>query len=320
MQKDTVLNPCSLEMIQKLREIVQDTTVSPKIAQRAQMILDTLDGMTAEEITGKMRITPGIYFRWVKRFNEKGIAGLWDRPHTGRLPVYDREFEKRVLALLDSPPPEGTARWDGASLAKVLDSSDDAVWRVLRKYHITLARKRVWTMDVPIRDPRPDQHLAGVYLAPPVRLFVLMTGGEAEESGCVITRSRSASEVLRRRAMAGDMRIGEAIAALAAVDAPISEKRRNVEVMEFLQDMARYRGKDARLYVIYTGDLAACGINSWRTGHTWMEFVRLDDLHEASDCFGGVLLSYPDIQSGALSYPDTAPAFRWQRMLRPEDE
>ena len=320
MQKDTVLITCSPEMIRQLREVVQDTTVSPKIAQRAQMILDTLNGMDVEEITEKMGISPGIYYRWVKRFNEKGIAGLWDRPHTGRLPIYDREFEKRVLALLETDPPKGAARWDGALLAKALDSSDDAVWRVLRKYHITLARKRVWTMDMPVWDPKTDRHLIGVYLAPPVRLFVLMKGGEPKENGCVITRNRNAYEVLKRRAMAGGMGVREAIAALAAVDAPISESRRNVEVMEFLRDMARYRGENTRLYVVYTGDLAACGINSWRTGHTWMEFIRLNDLNEACDCFGGLLLSYPDIQRGALSYPNTAPSFRWQRMLRPEDE
>lgn len=320
MQKNTELTPCSPETHRQLREIMQDKSVSPKIVQRAQMILDTLNGYSAESITERLKISPGIYYRWVERFEKEGVAGLWDHPHTGRMPVYDKDFEKRVLALLECPPPEGLACWDGTSLARELDSSDDAIWRVLRKYHITLARKRIWTMELPIQDPKADRHLVGVYLAPPVRLFVLMKGGSADGVGCVVTHSRKAAEVLQTQPADGGVGVREAISALAAMNAPISKSRRNAEVLEFLWDMSRYRDKDASLCVIYTGDLAECGISSWRLGHSWMEFIRLNGLNEAGDQFGSLLRSYPEIQQGALSYPATAPSFRWQRMIRPKNE
>jgi hypothetical protein len=52
-----------------------------------------------------------------------------------------------VLAALEQKPPSGQAVWDGPALARHLGTSDDAVWRILRKEGICLSRQRSWCVS-----------------------------------------------------------------------------------------------------------------------------------------------------------------------------
>ena len=47
-----------------------------------------------------------------------------DRPRAGKKPIYGKATNKRILALLDKPPPQGYARWTGPLLAKALGDVD----------------------------------------------------------------------------------------------------------------------------------------------------------------------------------------------------
>ena len=49
-----------------------------------------------------------------------GLGGLKDRPRAGKKPIYGKATDKRILALLNNPPPHGYARWTGPLLAKAL--------------------------------------------------------------------------------------------------------------------------------------------------------------------------------------------------------
>lgn len=78
----------------------------------------------------------------IRRFEAEGIAGLQDRPRPGKPLRYTDEFRKQMLSTLEEPPPKGQAVWDGPALAKHLKTSVHAVWRVLRKEGVCLARQR----------------------------------------------------------------------------------------------------------------------------------------------------------------------------------
>jgi len=68
-----------------------------------------------------------------RRLEAEGIAGLLDRARSGKPRHYTEEFRNQLLAALELPPPRGQAVWDGPALAKHLNASVHAVWRVLRK-------------------------------------------------------------------------------------------------------------------------------------------------------------------------------------------
>ena len=55
------------------------------------------------------------------------------------------ETNKRILAPLDQPPPEGYARWTGPLLAAALGDVDvQYAWRLLRAQKIDLAGRKSW--------------------------------------------------------------------------------------------------------------------------------------------------------------------------------
>ena len=65
-------------------------------------------------------------------------------------------MEKRILALLDTDPPEGYSQWNLPLVAEKLgDVSDDQVWRVLRRHKIQLQRRPVGALQqIPSLAPR----------------------------------------------------------------------------------------------------------------------------------------------------------------------
>ena len=88
---------------------------------------------------------PRIVSNWRRRFADHGLDGLKDQPRAGKKPIYGKVTNKRILVLLDKPPPPGYARWSGPLLAKALGDVDvQYVWRFLREHNIDLAARKSW--------------------------------------------------------------------------------------------------------------------------------------------------------------------------------
>lgn len=65
------------------------------------------------------------------------------------------------------------ASWDGGSLAKALDVSDDVVWRVLRREGIQLQRHRSWGVSTDPEFAAKAAEVIGRYLNPPEKAVLL---------------------------------------------------------------------------------------------------------------------------------------------------
>jgi hypothetical protein len=81
---------------------------------------------------------------------------------------------KRILVLLEKPPPAGYARWTGPLLAKALGDVDvQYVWRFLREHNIDLAARKSWCES---NDPvfvAKAADVVGLYVDPPAKAIVL---------------------------------------------------------------------------------------------------------------------------------------------------
>ena len=83
-----------------------------------------------------------------RRFVEDGLEAALGREHRTRLPgnlKFDGEVEARIIALVESPAPEGNARWTMRLLARkvvefgiVPSISAMTVQRLLKKRNLTL--------------------------------------------------------------------------------------------------------------------------------------------------------------------------------------
>jgi len=118
--------------------------------------------------------SPGISQPQTPRFGKGRIEALADAPRSGKARKYGDETERRILAHLDEPPPDGYAGWNGGLLAKALgDVSADYVWRVLRKHGIHLGRRHSWCVSTDPEFAKKAADIVGLYLNPPENAVVL---------------------------------------------------------------------------------------------------------------------------------------------------
>ena len=112
--------------------------------------------------------------KWRQRFGIQRLAGLVDAPRSGKPARYGKTTEKRVLALLDQPPPKGSSQWNGNRLAEALpDISRHQIWRILRRHDICLQRRRSWRISTDPEFGPKAADVVGLYLNPPENALVL---------------------------------------------------------------------------------------------------------------------------------------------------
>jgi len=157
-----------------LESVERRATSAKRDVFRAEVILRAAAGDSNEQIAAVLKTRPATVSKWRGRFLVERLNGLQDAPRPGKPATYDQQTERRVLQQLDQPPPKGFARWNGALLAATLeDISDDQIWRVLRKYGISLERRRSWCVSTDPCFAQKAADVVGVYLNPPENAIVL---------------------------------------------------------------------------------------------------------------------------------------------------
>src|SRR5260370_28484673 len=105
---------------------------------------------------------------------DHGLEGLKDKPRPGKQPIYTKTTDKRILKLLDKPPPQAFARWTGPLLAEALGDVDvQYVWRFLRSHKIDLAARKSWCESTDPNFTAKPPDVVGLYVAPPAKAIVL---------------------------------------------------------------------------------------------------------------------------------------------------
>jgi transposase len=233
---------CSDAEREALEEWAKSRTQEARIVERAKIILGCLAGTPIVQIARELNIRSNTVIDWRKRFQEMGIDGLYDRPRSGKPPIYGDEYRKNVLATLELPPPAGQSAWDGPSVAKRLESSNDAVWRVLRKEGICLSRHRSWCISTDPEFAAKAADIVGLYLNPPKNALVLSvdekpsiqalerTTGYVETSNGKIVRGYRST--YKRH---GTLNLFAALEiATGAVHTQTTKQKRRVEFLEFM--------------------------------------------------------------------------------------
>ena len=165
---------CTADDKKELERLSKSRTDEARLVERAKIVLGCLAGRRNDEIASELGIQAATVGVWRKRFAAEGLAGLRDRARPGKPPVYPaQELRQRILKQLEAPPPDGLASWDGGTLAKVLEVSDDVVWRILRKEGIQLRRFRSWCVSTDPEFAAKAADVIGLYLSRPQNALVL---------------------------------------------------------------------------------------------------------------------------------------------------
>ena len=142
------------------------------LAQRARVVLLAADGLGTGEIVRRVGLSKPAVIGWKRRFAAEGIAGLDDRPKSGRPPVIDAVAI--VLASLE-PPPEnlGVTHWSSRLLAKHLGVSDYTVSTTWKKWGLQPWRVQTFKFSTDPELEAKIRDVVGLYLNPPDKAIVL---------------------------------------------------------------------------------------------------------------------------------------------------
>src|ERR1700758_790332 len=165
-----------VELSQRDRDELVSWTRAPSIraglAQRARVVLLAADGMGTNEIVRRVGLSKPAVIGWKRRWGAEGLAGLDDRPKSGRprriAPV------SIVLATL-APPPEklGVTHWSSRLLAKHLGVSDFTVSTTWKKWGLQPWRVEPFKFSTDPELEAKIRDVVGLYLNPPDKAIVL---------------------------------------------------------------------------------------------------------------------------------------------------
>jgi transposase len=326
----------------KVRKVLEARCRAPSTPQgevkRARIVLLAADGHSTRLIAKKVGVQPRIVSKWRHRFADHGLAGLTDRPRGGKRPIYGAATNKRILALLDKPPPAGYARWTGPLLADALEDVDvQYVWRFLREHKIDLVARKSWCES---NDPEFAAKAAGVvglYIDPPATAIVLCV--DEKPSIQALERAQGYLRLPNGRALTGqshDYKRHGTTTLFAALEvatgkiiAAHSKRRRRIEFLGFMTSVVA-AFPDRELHVILDNLSTHKKCDRWLKKHpkvhfhftptrsswlnqieTWFSILQGQSLTGAS--FTSVEQLQEHIDAFIAAYNETATPFAWTK-------
>src|SRR3989441_7853802 len=243
----------------KVRKVLEARCRAPSTPQRdvkrARIVLLAAEGRSTRSIAKEVGVRPRIVSNWRRRFAEHGLGGLKERPRAVKQRIHGKATNKRILALLDKPPPAGYARWTGPLLAKALGDVDvQYVWRFLREHNIDLAARKSWCESNDPAFAAKAADVVGLYVDPPAKAIVLCV--DEKPSIQALERAQGYLKLPNGRALTGqshDYKRHGTTTLFAALEvatgkiiATHSKRRRRVEFLDFMNSVtAAFPGRKA---------------------------------------------------------------------------
>jgi transposase len=164
----------------ELERIVRSRRAERRMVERAQVLLAAAEGLPAREIAARVGCSAKLAGRWRARYERDGLAGLEDRPRSGRPLTHEAETRALLIAKACTRPPataEGQRRerWTYRELGEQVGISESQAHVILSRAEIRPHRTEYWVMtdfDQPYFEERATE-VCGLYIDPPANALVL---------------------------------------------------------------------------------------------------------------------------------------------------
>lgn len=179
----------------ELEHRVRSHTTPQRAARRARVVLLAAEGMANRQIAAEVGMDEHNVSIWRRRFDQERLAGVDDRPRSGRPPVFGHDDRLKIVATVTTVPPDPASHWSHSQLATALADevgiSPSQIGRILASLDIKPHRVRGWITrsDDPAFWERAAD-VCGLYLNRPKRALVL----SVDEKSQMPVRSRNAPD------------------------------------------------------------------------------------------------------------------------------
>lgn len=271
---------CDEKDRETVERLSRSRTHEARLVLRARIIVGCMKGESVAQTAQRLGVRPNAVVKWRRRFEREGGMGLRDRPRPGKPKKYGVEFRKNVLSVLEEPPPAGQACWDGPAVARRLNASVHAVWRLLRKEGICLSRQRSWCVSTDPEFAPKAADIIGLYLDPPQNALVLAvdekpsiqaleraTGYVQTSDGKIVRGFRS---TYKRH---GTLNLFAALTvATGAIHAKTATRKRRVEFLEFMDEVVAGLPAEREIHVILDNYCIHKKNDIWLVAHPNVRF------------------------------------------------
>jgi transposase len=132
----------------RLEALVRKQTAPQRVVLRAKIVLAAWRRHPNAMIARDLGVSIDTVRRWRHRFCTHGMPGLYDRPRSGRPPVYDLDVHLAIVATVTSQP-ETDSQWSHRLLAARLHTggitiSASQIGRILADLDLKPHRVRGW--------------------------------------------------------------------------------------------------------------------------------------------------------------------------------
>ena len=326
---------------QTLQTLAGSRKSEARLRERAQIVLLAAAGMASRAIAREVGCTSGTVSKWRVRYARDRMAGLSESGERGAEPKYGPEHNRRIMALLDQPPPAGYANWTAPLMARELvDIHEQYIWRFLRAQKVNLSGRKSWCQS---NDPdfvTKAADIVGLYVSPPDNAVVLAV--DEKPSIQALERAQGYLKLPNGRAMTGQShdykRHGTTtlFAALNVATGTVTgqhyKRRRRIEFLDFMNRVVKQH-PDRDIHVILDNlSTHKPKRDMWRKRHPnvqfhytpthaswlsqveiWFSVLARRSLSGAS--FRSVQQFKAHIESFIGSYNETARPFIWTKCI-----
>ena len=250
------------------------------LSRRARAVLLMAQGVSGVKIAERIGYTVVQVSRIRRRYADGGLAGLSDRPKSGRPPTVSARKRAQIVALTLRPPGRGMTHWTTRDVARTAGVSHSTVHRIWQAH--ALQPHRVTTFKF-TTDPEAEAKIhdvVGLYLQPPTNAVVV----SVDEKTQIQALSRTQPLLPLRPGLPArqthDYQRNGLTSLYAALEVAsgkvLGECRAQhtaVEFLAFLQRLARgYRGHELHVILDNSSTHKTPAVQAWLQQHPRVHF------------------------------------------------
>ena len=264
----------------ELERLQRSPSAPAGLTRRARAVLLMAQGATGVAIAARTGYSVVQVSRLRRRFAAHGVAGLQDRPRSGRPPTITARTRAQIVALTLKPPPAGVTHWSTRELARKTGVSHGMVHRLWRAH--ALQPHRVTTFKF-ITDPAAEDKIydvVGLYLNPPTNAVVV----SLDEKTQIQALSRTQPLLPLRPGLPArqthDYRRNGLTSLYAALEirsgrvlGECAPRHTGADFLRFLKRVARrYRGRDLHVVLDNSSTHSTPAVQTWLAQHPDVHF------------------------------------------------
>jgi transposase len=264
----------------ELERIQRSSSAPAGLSRRARVVLLMADNVSGAEVARMTGYTVVQISRLRRRFAEEGLAGLEDKPRSGRPPSITARKRAQVVALTLKPPGAGLSHWSSRELASEVGVSHSTVHRIWRAHDLQPHRIETFKFST---DPDAEEKIhdvVGLYMNPPTNAVVLSVDEKTQIQALNRTQpilplraglpARQTHDYERN----GLTSLYAALeVASGAVIGECSERHTGADFLRFLKVLGRrYRNRDLHVILDNSSTHKTPDVKAWLEAHPRVHF------------------------------------------------